>query len=65
MQGDLEATEWVDVAIATHYFDRPQSSLVAMEKPSAFTKQMAFSKHWKVSSKDAEGLIFTYKLFGK
>ena len=45
VQGDLEATEWVDVAIATHYFDRPQSSLVAMEKPSAFTKQMAFSKH--------------------
>ena len=28
VQGDLEATEWVDVAIATHYvyLDRPQSN---------------------------------------
>ena len=28
VQGDLEATEWVDVAIVTHYvyLDRPQSN---------------------------------------
>ena len=25
MQGDPEAKEWVDIAIATHYLDPPQS----------------------------------------